>query len=83
MIKKILILILFVQPFNLNGQNTVFEWVKSMGYTDFDEGSSITTDYNGNVYTTGYFGSTVDFDPNVGNLNLSSQFLYYKILLFN
>ena len=49
-----------------------FVWAEGMGGTDFDEGFSIAVDGSNNVYTTGYFGSTVDFDPGPGIYNLSS-----------
>jgi len=53
-------------------QNPNFEWAKQMGGTSLDQGQSITTDAGGNVYTTGLFGGTVDFDPSVGTANLTS-----------
>jgi hypothetical protein len=37
-----------------------------------DAGSGIAVDLSGNVYTTGYFSGTVDFDPGAGAYNLSS-----------
>ena len=48
-------------------------WANSFGGTGYDEGKSITTDSSGNLYTTGYFFGTVDFDPGVGVFNLSSN----------
>jgi hypothetical protein len=47
-------------------------WVKQMGGTSYDAGSGIAVDAAGNVYTTGYFGGTADFDPGPDTFNLSS-----------
>ncbi|MCH8330321.1 MAG: SBBP repeat-containing protein [Bacteroidetes bacterium] len=47
------------------------EWAKSIGGIAQDGGSSITTDASGNVYITGVFGSTVDFDPGPGIYNMT------------
>ncbi len=47
-------------------------WVKQMGGNDYDVVNSITTDAGGNVYTTGYFYGTADFDPGAGTTNLIS-----------
>ena len=44
-----------------------------MGSTGYDYGYSITTDASGNVYTTGWFENTVDFDPGAGTFNLASN----------
>ena len=37
---------------------------------------SIAVDAAGNVYTTGYFGGTADFDPGPGTYNLTSAGTY-------
>jgi hypothetical protein len=51
-----------------------FVWVKSLGGAGFvvERGNAITTDIYGNIYTTGFFKNTVDFDPGVGTVNLTS-----------
>lgn len=48
-----------------------FLWAKQFGGTSFDEGKSISLDASGNVYTTGYFSTIVDFDPGSGTFNLA------------
>ena len=39
---------------------------------DSDYPSSVTTDNDGNIYVTGNFQGTVDFDPNAGVYNLTA-----------
>lgn len=56
---------------NIHAQQ--FQWVKSFGGASNDVPKSITTDVLGNVYTTGSFISTVDFDPGLGVSNLTSN----------
>jgi uncharacterized membrane protein YqhA len=60
---------IFIQKLNSAGN---FVWAKSMGGAYWDEGKSITTDASGNIYTTGGFQLTVDFDPGSGTYNLIS-----------
>jgi hypothetical protein len=48
------------------------EWAKSIGGTSLDQGSDVVMDNFGNLYTTGFFEGTVDFDPGAGAVNLSS-----------
>ena len=50
--------------------NGSFLWAVSFGSTLNDNGSSVVSDTSGNVYTTGYFTGTVDFDPGAGISNL-------------
>jgi hypothetical protein len=60
---------IFVSQLNSNGEGV---WAKSMGGLGQDGCYSVVIDSSGNVYTTGYFESTADFDPGVGIYNLTS-----------
>lgn len=60
----------FIQKLDANGN---FQWVKQMGGTFDDYGTAMTIDTSGNLYTSGYFGDVVDFDPNAGTINLGSK----------
>ncbi|MEZ4968024.1 MAG: hypothetical protein R2791_22475, partial [Saprospiraceae bacterium] len=41
-------------------------WINAVGGTDDDSGQAVRLDATGNVYITGGFGSSVDFDPGPG-----------------
>jgi hypothetical protein len=60
---------LFISKLDASGN---FEWAKQLGGTDIDYGYSIAVDASGNVYTTGFFSGTADFDPGTGTFNLTS-----------
>lgn len=49
-----------------------FLWTKSFGGTGQDEGRSITADVMGDIYYSGHFESTVDFDPGAGTYTLTT-----------
>ncbi len=53
-----------------------FLWVKTFGGTGTDEGISITIDPFGNLYMTGHFSSSVDFDPGPDTTELQSAGSY-------
>ena len=58
-----------------------FVWVKGMGGTSREYGNSITLDASGNIYTTGGFGDTVDFDPGAGIFNLTAAGNYADVFI--
>ena len=60
---------IFISKLDANGN---FVWAKQMGETGNDQGLSITVDASGNIYTTGIFRNTVDFDPGAGVYNLTA-----------
>ncbi|MBK6986131.1 MAG: SBBP repeat-containing protein [Bacteroidetes bacterium] len=69
---------LFISKLDANGD---FVWAKSMGALNNESGLGITVDATGNVYTTGYFGNTVDFDPSVGTTTLVAPAGNYSIFI--
>lgn len=48
-----------------------FVWAKSFGGTSIDVCNSVCTDFSGNIYLTGGFENTVDFDPSVASTTLT------------
>ncbi|MGB2929584.1 MAG: hypothetical protein WBB70_11795, partial [Desulfobacterales bacterium] len=54
---------IFLSKFDTEGN---FLWVRVWGGTEADNGEAIAVDYNGDVYATGDFKGTVDFDPGEG-----------------
>jgi hypothetical protein len=70
--KLIILLITVLVVMATNAQDVVFDWAKQMGGINSDYGYSIAVDSEGNIYTTGYFFDTVDFDPGVGVFNITS-----------
>ncbi len=75
--KKIIVFISCLFCFEIsNGQAPTFEWAKDIGNGGFklgvNSGKSVAMDASGNVYTTGYFNGTIDFDPGLGVFNLTA-----------
>lgn len=60
---------IYVQKMDADGN---FLWAKRFGGTSTDLAHSISVDNSGNIYTTGSFRSTVDFDPGPGMANLTA-----------
>jgi len=61
---------MFIQKVDANGN---FLWAKQMGGIDNDWSYGISIDADKNVYTTGVFLDTVDFDPGAAVYNLVSK----------
>ena len=60
---------IFISKLDASGN---FVWAKLIGSIGGDIGWAIATDNTGNVYVTGSFLGTVDFDPGVGTANATS-----------
>lgn len=61
---------MFILKLDPNGN---FIWAKQMHAAIYCSGYSISVDPTGNIYTTGEFADTVDFDPGVGVTNLFAK----------
>ena len=59
----------FVAKYNAAGD---LLWARSLGGLNFDEGTSLALDNNGNVIICGYFYETIDCDPGAGTYPLTS-----------
>lgn len=60
---------IFISKLDQNGD---FLWAESFGSLSSDRGNSITTDANSNVYVTGNYNGTVDFDFSSGVSTITS-----------
>ena len=61
---------IFVSKLDSSGK---YVWAKSMGGEGEDAAYSLTLDSEGNVYTTGGFTGTADFDPGLTSSDLSTD----------
>ena len=60
---------IFFAKYNSNGN---YLWAKSIGSTTGDRSRSVAVDDSGNVYITGYFTDTADFDPGIDTAILTA-----------
>jgi hypothetical protein len=60
---------IFISKLDASGN---FVWARQIGGISTDVSTAIALDTSGNVYTTGYFWGTPDFDPGPGTYNLTS-----------
>lgn len=74
MTKYIKLVFLFVGfSLNLSAQNYAHDWARQIGGNQHDDAKDMVIDANGNVYVTGYFNDTVDFDPGPGTFTVISN----------
>lgn len=50
-----------------------FIWAKQQGGPANERAMAVVTDASGNVYTTGYFQGTADFDPGAGTFTMTAS----------
>ncbi len=67
---------IFILKLDTNGN---YIWSKSIGNSHIDWGRGIAVDISGNVYVTGSFRTTVDFDPGPGTAYLTATDLYQAL----
>ena len=61
---------IFLTRINADGS---YGWTKTLGGGSYDNGKSVVADAGGNIYVTGYFYDTADFDPGIGLDEYTSQ----------
>ena len=62
---------MFIAKYSADGD---YIWSKSIGGEYDDQIASIAIDESGNIYSTGTFYGSVDFDPGITNYTLSSSY---------
>jgi hypothetical protein len=71
-----IITLLFILTLSVALKAQVVQWGAQMGNAGYCGVKALVTDAAGNVYSTGYFAGTVDFNPGAGAYNLISTGLY-------
>jgi len=69
---KIILILCLIVVSSLQAQQPIYKWAKTFGGTNHEAGESITVDAYGNIYITGMFKGTADFDPGSGTDNHTS-----------
>lgn len=70
---RIFLFFLLLSGFNMVKAQPMYSWAKHFTTADALTPTGITVDATGNVYTTGYFSNTADFDPGSGTQLLTSK----------
>ena len=64
-------LLIFLAYFTAGAQHPGFGWAVQAGGNSYTSGLALAVDRFGNVFTTGSFQGTTDFDPGVSTFNLT------------
>ncbi|MBL7909630.1 MAG: T9SS type A sorting domain-containing protein [Bacteroidia bacterium] len=70
--KKLLFAFCLISLFGTS-QNLAFQWAKNLGAAGNESGQAVVADGSGNVYSTGVFVGTSDFDPGAGTFTIASS----------
>lgn len=70
---KVKLLVLVLMAGSVCNAQPVFNWARSFGDANDDQGKSIAFDALGNVYVAGVFKGTADFDPGAGTHTLTAN----------
>ncbi|MBL7711835.1 MAG: SBBP repeat-containing protein, partial [Chitinophagaceae bacterium] len=65
----------------VTAQSHKFEWVHGTGSSGAENTHSVATDKDGNIYTSGRFRNSFDFDPGPGTSTLTAVSTYYDIFV--
>lgn len=71
-LRRLALACVIASPGLLSSQTLFLSWADQFGGTGYDYVTNICTDNGGNVYSTGVFRNTVDFDPGSGTSNLTA-----------
>jgi len=71
-LKPCLVFLLFALPLKGLCQLPFPKWVNDIGGSGASKAAGMATDNQNNIYLTGFFSGTVDFDPSAGVTNLTS-----------
>ncbi len=63
----------FLSKFTSDGE---YQWVRTWGGTQWEEGHGVAIDSNDNISAIGFFHETVDFDPGPGEFELTAASAY-------
>ncbi|OYU96257.1 MAG: hypothetical protein CFE21_07565 [Bacteroidetes bacterium B1(2017)] len=61
---------IFISKLNSLGN---FVWAKKIGDINYDKANSLYLDKLGNIYATGFFQGTIDFDPGPTTVNITAS----------
>jgi len=80
-IKQLVFIFIIVFVSNTKSQSVNLQWAKQIGNSFSESEWTTCLDPTGNVYVTGSFSGTVDFDPGIGIFNVTSASISDNFIL--